>query len=73
MTTRIGTIFLAVPRYRYGHFETDLFNRYQRSEQTLVLAMIENVINGVSTRKSKNSDRRTLWSIFFEIKHISSV
>jgi len=29
----------------------DLFNRYQRSEQALVLAMIEMVINGVSTRK----------------------
>jgi len=51
MTTRIGTITLAVPRHRQGHFETDLFNRYQRSEQALVLAMIEMVINGVSTRK----------------------
>jgi len=51
MTTRIGTIVLEIPRYRQGHFETDLFNRYQRSEQALVLAMIEMVINGVSTRK----------------------
>jgi len=51
MTTRIGTITLAVPRHRQGHFQTDLFNRYQRSEQALVLAMIEMVINGVSTRK----------------------
>ncbi len=51
MTTRIGTITLAVPRHRQGHFETDLFDRYQRSEQALVLAMIEMVINGVSTRK----------------------
>jgi len=51
MTTRIGTINLEVPRHRQGHFETDLFNRYQRSEQALVLAMIEMVINGVSTRK----------------------
>jgi len=51
VTTRIGTITLAVPRHRQGHFETDLFDRYQRSEQALVLAMIEMVINGVSTRK----------------------
>jgi len=51
MTTRIGTIILDIPRHRQGHFETDLFNRYQRSEQALVLAMIEMVINGVSTRK----------------------
>lgn len=28
-----------------------MFERYQRSEQALVLAMIEMVINGVSTRK----------------------
>jgi len=32
MTTRIRTIILDVPRHRQGHFETDLFNRYQRSE-----------------------------------------
>ena len=51
MTTRIGTITLQVPRLRNGNFDTDLFNRYQRSEQALVLAMIEMVINGVSTRK----------------------
>ena len=53
MTTRIGTIVLEIPRHRQGHFETDLFTRYQRSEQALVLTMIEMVINGVSTRKIK--------------------
>jgi len=37
MTTRIGTITLAVPRHRQGHFETDLFTRGKRSEQALVL------------------------------------
>ena len=51
MTTRIGTITLEIPRHRQGRFQTDLFERYQRSEQALVLAMIEMVINGVSTRK----------------------
>jgi transposase-like protein len=51
LTTRVGTITLRVPRLRNGHFSTDLFARYQRSEQALVLAMMEMVINGVSTRK----------------------
>lgn len=51
LTTRIGTITLRVPRHRNGDFSTTLFQRYQRSEQALVLAMIEMVINGVSTRK----------------------
>ncbi|MDT9723643.1 IS256 family transposase [Xylanibacillus composti] len=49
--TRIGTITLSVPRIRGGKFTTELFARYQRSEQALILAMMEMVINGVSTRK----------------------
>jgi putative transposase len=49
--TRIGTLELVVPRLRNGEFSTELFQRYQRSEQALVLAMMEMVINGVSTRK----------------------
>jgi putative transposase len=51
MTTRVGTLTLRVPRHRNGQFSTELFARYQRSEQALVLAMMEMVINGVSTRK----------------------
>lgn len=54
LTTRIGSITLDVPRHRNGNFSTTMFQRYQRSEQALVLAMIEMVINGVSTRKIKN-------------------
>jgi len=51
LTTRIGTLTLRIPRHRNGQFSTELFMRYQRSEQALVLAMMEMVINGVSTRK----------------------
>lgn len=47
----MGTITLRVPRIRNGKFSTELFTRYQRSEQALVLAMMEMVVNGVSTRK----------------------
>jgi transposase-like protein len=53
MKTRVGTLELAVPRTRDGSFSTELFSRYQRSEQALVLALLEMVINGVSTRKIK--------------------
>jgi len=49
--TRIGTITLSVPRIRGGKFTTELFARYQRSEQALILTMMEMVDNGVSTRK----------------------
>ena len=51
MHTRVGTLLLTVPRLRNGEFSTELFQRYQRSEQALVLAMIEMVVTGVSTRK----------------------
>jgi len=37
LTTRIGAITLKVPRHRNGDFSTTMFQRYQRSEQALVL------------------------------------
>ena len=49
--TRVGPITLQVPQTRDGSFSTDIFQRYQRSEQALVLALMEMVVNGVSTRK----------------------
>ena len=51
MKTRVGTLELRVPRVRDGSFSTDLFERYQRSERALLAALMEMVINGVSTRK----------------------
>ena len=51
LKTRVGELNLQVPRVRRGSFSTDLFERYQRSEQALLLAMVEMVVNGVSTRK----------------------
>jgi transposase-like protein len=51
LTTRIGSITLRIPRHRNGTFSTDMYERYQRSEQALMLSMMEMVINGVSTRK----------------------
>ena len=54
LVTRVGTLNLRIPRHRYGEFSTELFERYQRSEQALLLAMMEMVVNGVSTRKIEN-------------------
>lgn len=51
LTTRVGKITLSVPRHRDGSFSTEMFARYQRSEQALVLSLMEMVIHGVSTRK----------------------
>ena len=41
ITTRVGTLVLRVPRLRAGKFSTDLFTRYQRSEQALLITMME--------------------------------
>ena len=51
LTTRVGSLILRVPRLRNGRFSTELFSRYQRSEQAFILALMEMVVNGVSTRK----------------------
>jgi len=53
LLTRVGRIELRVPQDRQGHFSTELFERYQRSERALVLALVESYIVGVSTRKVK--------------------
>jgi transposase-like protein len=51
LTTRVGRITLQVPRLRNGAFSTELFERYQRHEKAFVLALMEMVVQGVSTRK----------------------
>jgi transposase-like protein len=49
--TRVGPVTLQVPQTREGVFSTEIFKRYQRSEQAFVLALMEMVVQGVSTRK----------------------
>jgi len=44
MTTRVGRLVLSVPQVRDGKFSPELFSRFQRSEQALVLALIEMVV-----------------------------
>ena len=53
LITRVGKLELRVPQDRQGHFSTQLFERYQRSEKALVSALAEMYVQGVSTRKVK--------------------
>jgi putative transposase len=53
LVTRVGKIELRVPQDRQGRFRTEVFERYQRSEKALVMAMMEMYLQGVSTRKVK--------------------
>jgi putative transposase len=53
LITRVGKLELRVPQDRDGRFSTELFERYQRSEQALVATLAEMSVQGVSTRKVK--------------------
>lgn len=53
LKTRVGRIELMVPKDREGRFQTELFDKYQRNEKALTLAIMEMYIQGVSTRKVK--------------------
>lgn len=51
LKTRVGRLELMVPKDREGRFQTELFEKYQRSEKALMLAIAEMYVQGVSTRK----------------------
>jgi len=53
LVMRVGKLELRVPQDRDGRFSTELFERYQRSEQALVATLAEMYVQGVSTRKVK--------------------
>lgn len=50
LVTRVGTLELAIPQDRDGTFSTELFARYQRSEQALVSTLLEMYLQGVTPR-----------------------
>jgi len=51
LRTRVETLTLRVPRDREGKSSARLFERCQRSEKALILALQEAYVGGVSTRK----------------------
>ena len=53
LKTRVGRLEFMVPKDREGRFRTELFEKYQRSEKALILAITEMYVQGVSTRKVK--------------------
>jgi transposase-like protein len=70
--TRVGRLSLRVPRDRQGKFSTELFERYQRSEKALVLALQESYLQGVSTRKVKKITEK-LCGVRFSKDQVSSM
>lgn len=51
LDTRLGTVYLMVPKVRRGGYIPFFVNAYKRSEAALVSVVQEAYINGVSTRK----------------------
>jgi transposase-like protein len=72
LVTRVGRLTLLVPRDREGRFSTQLFERYQRSEKALVLALQESYLQGVSTRKVRHITEK-LCGVEFSKDQVSSM
>ena len=51
LDTRLGTLYLMVPKIRQGGYIPFFVNAYKRSEAALVQVIQEAYVNGVSTRK----------------------
>lgn len=51
--TRLGTVYLMIPKVRKGGYVPFFLTEKQRSEQALIALVQEAFINGVSTRKVK--------------------
>ena len=64
LKTRVGRLELLVPQDREGTFSTQLFDRYQRNEKALVLALMEMTLKGVSTRKVADVTERLCGTSF---------
>ena len=72
LTTRVGPLTLRVPQDRDGTFSTELFARYQRSEQALVATLMEMYLQGVSTRNVA-AITEELCGTTFSKSHVSAV
>ena len=53
LNTRVDRLDLMVPKDREGRFQTALFEKYQRTEKALMLAIAKMYVQGASIRKVK--------------------
>ena len=81
LKTRVGTLELQVPRVRSGAFSTELFARYQRSEQALVLALMESARCSESSKggqwgvhpEGEADHRRAVWDELLQVDRLRVV
>jgi len=72
LNTRVGRLRLSVPQVREGSFNTELFQRYQRSEQALINCLQQMVIQGVSTRRVRKVTQE-LCGLSFSKSQVSEI
>ena len=70
--TRLGRLHLSMPQVREGRFNTELFQRYQRSEQALINCLQQMVIQGVSTRRVRKITEE-LCGLSFSRSQVSAI
>ena len=58
LVTRVGKLELRVPQDREGRFSTELFERYQRSEQALVASLAPGAYSAIVSGNCGSSRRR---------------
>ena len=62
--TRVGTLQLRVPQDREGTFSTEQFARYQRTEQALVVTLMECMCRGSRRAKWRRSPSSCAGRVF---------
>ena len=70
LVTRVGKLELRVPQDRDGRFSTELFERYQRSEQALVATLAEMYVQGVFDPEGQGDHRGALRPRLFGLGHL---
>lgn len=70
LTTRVGTLTLRVPRIRGGKFSTELFARYQRSEQAFFFGSDGNGGQWCLHPKGGPYHGRAVWEGVFQIHRV---
>lgn len=71
LNTGLGRLKLKKLQIREFPFQTDMFENYQRSEKALIIAIIQMVIDGVSTSKVKKITDKLSSSLSFSKSTVS--
>src|SRR5580704_11920742 len=65
LVTRVGKLVLRVPQDRQGRFRTEVFERYQRSEESVSFRVGRDVHPGGVDAQGKGDHRAVVWARVF--------